>query len=297
MAATREVVVLGAVVLLLAAVVAMAPPAAGLSPDLYAKSCPQLDAIVRDAVKAKLRESPPASSASSSTTASSLRGCDASIFLEPERGAGDPNSPNFSLQQPALDLIEDIRALAHRACGPKVSSADIIALATCEAVNQSGGPRIRMPDARRGSCLPDAEDLVALSGGHTVGQAGCGFARDISRGPCRGNVRFDLDGTPLAFDNKYFRDLSSRKGGVLASDQALAGDRSTSSLVVAFATNQSAFFDQFDKSMIRLGSFVPPGGTPPGEIRRFSCGRTNKQAAIDLLDTTAADDEGFAASA
>ncbi|XP_039818027.1 peroxidase 12-like [Panicum virgatum] len=42
--------------------------------------------------------------------------------------------PNQTLRPEALKLIDDIRAALHRACGPKVSCADITTLATRDAV-------------------------------------------------------------------------------------------------------------------------------------------------------------------
>ncbi|KAL6651724.1 hypothetical protein ACP70R_010649 [Stipagrostis hirtigluma subsp. patula] len=96
-------------------------------------------------------------------------------------------------------------------------------------------------DKFRSSGLADAADLVALSGGDTVGKASCGFIRDnedLSRrlsGHCfaSGTGKQSLDViTPDAFDNKYFVALTAGTGqGVLTSDQA-------------------AFFDQFIKSNI-----------------------------------------------
>ncbi|TVU21442.1 hypothetical protein EJB05_31075, partial [Eragrostis curvula] len=106
----------------------------------------------------------------------------------------------------AQQLVENIRVMVHAACGPVVSCADILALATRDAVNLAGGPFFRIPLGRRDSFRPtspaeintlpppstnvdtllaifrrrgldDAADLVALSGGHTVGKAGCSFIR------------------------------------------------------------------------------------------------------------------------
>jgi peroxidase len=62
-----------------------------------------------------------------------LQGCDASLLLT---GANSEQQlpPNLTLQPRALQLIEDIRAQVHAACGPTVSCADITALATRDAI-------------------------------------------------------------------------------------------------------------------------------------------------------------------
>ncbi|XP_062227234.1 cationic peroxidase SPC4-like [Phragmites australis] len=297
----------------------------GLSLDFHAASCPQLEGIVRAAVQA-------ARGQDVQVTAGLLRiffhdclpqGCDASILLDGERDFG----PNSSLQPRALQLIEDIRAKVHAACGPTVSCADIIALATRDAVSLAGGPSFAMPQGRSDSLRPasndevgilpgpstdvntllgifsrkglaDPADLVALSGGHTVGKASCFFIRsndDFSRqlaancsaGPT-GKQSLDVI-TPDAFDNRYFVALRSRQG-VLASDQGLAGHPSTSSFVNSFARDQGSFFGQFGKSMIKLGSIKGA----KGEIRR-NCFRPNGR--VTAVDGAGTGEDGFAASA
>lgn len=224
----------------------------------------------------------------------------------------------------------------HAVCGATVSCADIIALATRDAVSLAGGPSIAMPQGRTDSLRPatnaevstlpspfsdvstllgvfgrrglgDPADLVALSGGHTVGKASCGFIRrgndDFARriaANCSGKQSLDVI-TPDAFDNRYFVALRSTQG-VLLSDQGLNGDQRTSRFVAAFASNQGAFFDQFAKSMVKLGSIR---AAAPGEIRR-NCFRPNGgRAAADISALVGGDDdaaavasdEGFAASA
>jgi len=292
---------------------------ASLSADFHAASCPQLESIVRAAVQA-------ARAVNVQVTAGLLRiffhdcfpeGCDASILLEPELSTG----PNQSLQKNAVDLIEAIRAKVHAACGPTVSCADIIALATRDAVALAGGPTFAMPLGRTDSlegaddvsmlpgpntdvdslltvfnsrALSDPADLVALSGGHTVGKASCGFIRDndefsrslIKQCNASPSKKQSLDTiTPDVFDNKYFVALKARHG-VFVSDQGLADHPRTSSLVTTFAANQTAFFAQFAKSMVKMGSI--PG--PKGEIRR-NCFRPNSRVDMDVGSFGAVADE------
>ncbi|TVU16720.1 hypothetical protein EJB05_40295, partial [Eragrostis curvula] len=296
-----------------------------LSPDFHQGSCPQLPGMVRAAVQDALRRDV-------QITAGLLRiffhdclpqGCDGSIFLDPERRFG----PNGSLQPRAEQLVEDIRVRVHAACGPTVSCADILALATRDAVNLAGGPFYGLSLGRQDSLRPassdqigilpgpttpvdtllrifggrglgDPADLVALSGGHTVGKASCGFIRandDFSRGLARQcsatpDRKQNLDVvTPVAFDNRYYVNLRNRQG-VLASDQGLADHPRTRNIVNAFAANQGAFFDQFARSMVKMSNIRGAAG----EIRRNTCFRPNgprivSSVADDQLDILLAD--------
>lgn len=183
----------------------------GLSPDFHAASCPQLENIVRSAVQAALQRE-------IALAAGLLRiffhdcfpqGCDASVLLKGSNTEQEMG-PNTTLQPRALQLIEDIRAKVHAACGPTVSCADITALATRDAVVASGGPSYDVPQGQLDSFAPASEndvnnlpspatasisdlmsafssrglrdlaDLVALSGAHTVGRAHCPFFADRS---------------------------------------------------------------------------------------------------------------------
>ncbi|KAG2588456.1 hypothetical protein PVAP13_5NG345000 [Panicum virgatum] len=302
---TRGIVVLiGSMLLVSASAASNIPLAtgdAGLSADFHAASCPQLESIVCAAVQA-------ARAVNVQVTAGLLRiffhdclpeGCDASILLEPELSTG----PNQSLQKNAVDLIEAIRAKVNAACGPTVSCADIIAVATRDAVALAGGPMFAMPLGRTDSlegaddvsmlpgpdsdvdslltifnsrALSDPADLVALSGGHTVGKASCGFIRNndqfsqslVKQCNASPSKKQSLDTiTPDVFDNKYFVALKA-------------------SLVTTFAANQTAFFAQFAKSMVNMGSI--PG--PAGEIRR-NCFRPNSRVDMDVGSFGAVADE------
>ncbi|XP_037489493.1 peroxidase 42-like isoform X1 [Triticum dicoccoides] len=107
----------------------------GLSYGYHANSCPQLQDIVWPIVESAVL-------VEVAIAAGLLRiffhdcfpqGCDASVLLT------GPNSerdlpPNQTLQPRAMQLIEDVRVKVHAACGATVSCADIIALATRDAV-------------------------------------------------------------------------------------------------------------------------------------------------------------------
>ncbi|CAO2181649.1 unnamed protein product [Urochloa humidicola] len=187
------------------------PPAvaSGLSFDFYKRSCPKAEAIVRGFVHEAVRRD-------AGLAAGLLRlhfhdcfvqGCDASILLNstPTDKSEQDAIPNKTLRPEAIRAINAIRDRLDRACGGAVvSCADILTLAARDSVVESGGPRYRVPLARRDSDTPakqyqvnaglpgpdshvpamldlltkanlglDATDLVALSGAHTIGLGHC----------------------------------------------------------------------------------------------------------------------------
>uniref|UniRef100_J3M2X8 Peroxidase n=1 Tax=Oryza brachyantha TaxID=4533 RepID=J3M2X8_ORYBR len=326
----HAVAVAVAVLLLLLSPPAPAALAAApqLSVDFHAASCPQLESIVRSAVQAALQRD-------IALAAGLIRiffhdcfpqGCDASVFLTgTDSEQAQPPNAN-SLQPRALQLVDDIRAMVHAACGPTVSFADIPALPTrggpsyspslgqldslapapANLVNQLPGPGTSSVQqlinlfGSRG--MRDAADLVALSGGHTVGKSRCPFVRpqdDAFSRKMAANCSVDPNGkqdldvvTPVTFDNGYYIALT-RSQGVFTSDMALIRDPITAPIVRQFAQDKAAFFSNFTKSIIKLSKVPRPGGNV-GEIRR-SCSRSNRSPR--LVETTGSEEEGFAASA
>ncbi|KAL0428622.1 UNVERIFIED_CONTAM: Peroxidase 15 [Sesamum latifolium] len=143
-------------------------------------------------------------------------------------------------------------------------------------------------------------DLVALSGAHTFGRAQCkvfinrlynfsgsggpdptlnttylATLRQICPQNGSGFVVANLDPTtPDTFDNNYFSNLRSNEG-LLQSDQELfsSSGAPTIPIVNLFSSNQSAFFESFVQSMIKMGNISPLTGSN-GEIRA-NCRRVN----------------------
>ena len=132
----------------------------------------------------------------------------------------------------------------------------------------------------------NATDMVALSGGHTIGQAQCRFFRDhiyndtnvdpafatLRRGSCPAAQRSGdtnlapLDAqTQLLFDNAYYRNLLARRG-LLHSDQELFNGGSQDALVRRYSTNPALFAADFVAAMIKMGNISPLTGTA-GQIR------------------------------
>ncbi|GLJ14618.1 hypothetical protein SUGI_0236570 [Cryptomeria japonica] len=80
---------------------------------------------------------------------------------------------------------------------------------------------------------------------------------------------------PNVFDNNYFKDLVASKG-LLHSDQALLNGRDatfTQDQVALYSNDQTAFFTDFQVSMVNMGNIKPLTGTD-GEIRK-DCRKPN----------------------
>ncbi|KAJ7947753.1 Ascorbate peroxidase [Quillaja saponaria] len=116
-------------------------------------------------------------------------------------------------------------------------------------------PEGRLPDATKGSDhLRDVfgkqmglsdQDIVALSGGHTLGR--CHKERSGFEGPWTQN--------PLIFDNTYFKELlSGEKEGLLQlpSDKALLSDPVFRPLVEKYAADEDAFFNDYAEAHLKL---------------------------------------------
>ncbi|XP_009781728.1 lignin-forming anionic peroxidase-like [Nicotiana tabacum] len=136
-----------------------------------------------------------------------------------------------------------------------------------------------------------AKDMVVLSGAHTIGQSQCSSFRNriynasdidasfasITRRQCPKNggngtlAPLDLV-TDKIFDNNYFKNLMQKKG-LLQSDQVLFSGGLTDSIVSKYSKNNSVFFVDFAKAMIKMADIQPLTGRN-GIIRRV-CNTVN----------------------
>ncbi|XVF59693.1 hypothetical protein PTKIN_Ptkin07bG0296500 [Pterospermum kingtungense] len=142
-------------------------------------------------------------------------------------------------------------------------------------------------------------DLVALSGSHTIGNARCtSFRQRLYNQSGNGQPDYTLDKSyaaklrancprsggdqnlffldfvsPIKFDNSYFKNLLAYKG-LLSSDEVLfTKNAATRELVKKYAYKQELFFQQFAKSMIKMGN-ISPLTANRGEIRK-NCRKVN----------------------
>ncbi|XP_062196125.1 peroxidase 47-like [Phragmites australis] len=284
---------------------------AALSMDYYGMSCPFAEMIVFNVVGEALMKDP--------TLAASLlrlhfhdcfvQGCDASVLLDStsENTAEKDALANKSLR--GYEVIDSIKQILEAQCPGTVSCADILALAARDAVFMAGGPYYGVPQGRRDGtqskaadtiALPaptlnastliqmfgshgfNVQDMVALSGGHTLGVAHCASFKNRLQGEvatldaslasslgatCANgdSATATFDRTSNAFDGVYFRELQSRRG-LLSSDQTLFESPETRALVNRFAMNQAYFFYAFQQGMLKMGQLDLKEGTQ-GEIR------------------------------
>ncbi|KAK9120632.1 hypothetical protein Syun_018249 [Stephania yunnanensis] len=203
-----------------------------------------------------------------------------------------------------------------------VSCADILAMAARDAVFFAGGPYYEIPkgrkDGRRSKIedtirLPapflnstelirsfgqrgfNAQEMVALSGAHTLGVARCSsfknrlknfdstndvdpaldsnFAKTLQNTCSAGDkTEVAFDATSNSFDNAYYNALQ-RKAGLLTSDQTLFTNPRTRNIVNAYAMNQAMFFLDFNPVMVKMGLLDVKEGNN-GEVRQ-DCRKIN----------------------
>ncbi|KAF3340788.1 peroxidase 47-like protein [Carex littledalei] len=290
----------------------------GLSNFYYGMNCPFVEMIVRNVVNQALQKDP--------TLAAGLlrlhfhdcfvQGCDASILIDASDGTAEKDSPaNGSVR--GYEVIDQIKQLIEARCPGTVSCADIVALAARDAVFWAGGPYYGIMTGRRDGTRSKIEDtrglppptlnttdliklfvnqhgftipeLVALSGGHTIGVARCSslknrldnvdptlepnFAQSLTRTCSAGDsTTVPFDRTSTTFDNVYFRALQSSQG-VLTSDQTLYNSPQTRMIVDNYAMNQAMFFFNFQQGMLKMGQLDLKEGNQ-GEVR-LNCRKIN----------------------
>jgi L-ascorbate peroxidase len=199
---------------------------------------------------------------------------DAGTFNMAKNTGGMNGSIIYELDRPAnagldrsVKVLEKVKAVLDLIM--QVSWADLIALAGVEALALCGGPIILIKLGRQDTKSPDpdgelpaeslnasdlkecfqrkgfsVQELVALSGAHTLGNKGFG--------------------NPTIFDNSYFQILLERpwiktsKGNEMAtmiglpSDHALVEDDECLRWITIYANNQEKFFDDFARAYVKL---------------------------------------------
>lgn len=183
-------------------------------------------------------------------------GMNGSVIYELDRPENKGLKTPFKILEKAKSEVDAVK---------QVSWADMIAVAGAEAVSICGGPTIQVAMGRLDSKEPDPEgklpeetldasglkqsfqtkglstqELVALSGAHTLGSKGFG--------------------SPTVFDNSYFKvlleesvssgSMSSMTG--LPSDRALAKDDECLRWIKKYADDQNSFFEDFEKAYVKL---------------------------------------------
>ncbi|KAG7543959.1 hem peroxidase [Arabidopsis thaliana x Arabidopsis arenosa] len=291
-----------------------------LTVDFYSKSCPKFLDIIRETITNKQISTP-------TTAAAALRlffhdcfpnGCDASVLVSSTafNTAERDSSINLSLPGDGFDVVIRAKTALELACPNTVSCSDIIAVAVRDLLVTVGGPYYEISLGRRDSrtsksslvsdLLPlpsmqisklidqfssrgfSVQEMVALSGAHTIGFSHCKeFTNRVNPNNSSGyNPRFAVAlkkacsnykndptisvfndvMTPNKFDNMYFQNIP--KGlGLLESDHGLFSDPRTRPFVELYARDQARFFKDFAGAMQKLSLHGVLTGRR-GEIRR-----------------------------
>ncbi|XP_020094673.1 peroxidase 5-like [Ananas comosus] len=248
-----------------------------------------------------------------------VRGCDGSVLLDstPDNTAEKDAPPNKTLR--GFEIIDAIKQRLENStiCAGKVSCADILTYASRDSVVLAGGPFWPVTAGRKDgiisranetSALPSPrlnltgllanfaannlteDDLIALSGAHTIGHAHCGsfsnrlysfnattpqdpslnstYAGQLKESCPVGNLNSTVPMDPVTpdkFDTTYYSDVLLNEG-LFQSDAALLSTPSTADKVRLYAGNTTAFNDDFVNSIIKMGAIAPPAGSY-GEVR------------------------------
>ncbi|GLJ13165.1 hypothetical protein SUGI_0206650 [Cryptomeria japonica] len=304
---------------------------AQLNSTFYDETCPGVFSTVKAAVKQAI--------ANETRMAASLlrlhfhdcfvNGCDGSILLDDTAnftGEKTAGANNNSVR--GFDAIDSIKSQVEANCSRVVSCADILAIAARDSVVELGGPTWSVLVGRRDSTtanfsgansnLPSptfsltelisafgdqtlsVKDMIALSGGHTIGQARCTTFRSHIYNETNIDSTFatSLQGscpfsggddnlssidvqTSTTFDNQYYVNLLSQKG-LFHSDQELFNGGSADSQVTTYANNQSSFFADFAEAMVNMGNINPLTGSS-GEVRT-NCRKINSATINSLVN-------------
>ncbi|XP_042491355.1 peroxidase 5-like [Macadamia integrifolia] len=251
-----------------------------------------------------------------------VRGCDGSVLLDstPGNPSEKEADPNKSLQ--GFEVIDKAKEMIEAQCPHIVSCADILAFAARDSATLAGKIDYQVPVGRldgRVSIASEvllnipsplfnatqlvanfavknltAEDMVTLSGAHSIGVAHCdafinrlyNFSEtsdvDPSLDPiyakflkikCPPNVTHtdptivQLDAlTPETLDNKYYVGLKLNLG-LLTSDQALLTNETLEAMVNMNAYHPEVWDWAFAKAMVKMGEIIEVETGTEGEIR------------------------------
>ncbi|XP_062200654.1 peroxidase 2-like [Phragmites australis] len=319
MAAIFKLAILISCVLLWAAAVCQG----ALEVSYYNKTCPRAEAIVSAEVRKAVRANAGVGAGLIRLLFHDcfVQGCDASILLDPTTANPQPEKlglPNRRSLR-GFEVIDAAKDAVEEACPGTVSCADIVAFAARDASYILSGRKIdfKMPAGRLDGrysngtetldFLPapfldhsglvknfakkglDVEDMVVLSGAHSVGRAHCSsfvqdrlntsssdidpsFARWLRR-RCPDDlsdtnnptVRQDTV-TAAALDSQYYANVL-RHRVLLTSDAALLTSPETARMVRDYAKGDGQWERKFETAMVRLASIDVKAGAD-GEIRK-----------------------------
>uniref|UniRef100_A0ACD5TY69 Uncharacterized protein n=1 Tax=Avena sativa TaxID=4498 RepID=A0ACD5TY69_AVESA len=328
-----------AVVLVLLLVLSESPATvakgSGLTVGFYKKLCPKAEKVVRRTVTKAFEKEPgtPADIIRLFFHDCFVRGCDASVLLESTPGNkaerdSKPNNPSLD----GFEVISDAKEALEKLCPQTVSCADILSLAARDGAFLASGLDYAVPTGRRDGLVskeddvlpsvphPDfnheqllenftakgftAEEMVTLSGAHSIGTSHCSSFTDrlynyshdgvlgtdpampaayaaqlMEKCPPETAAQNDTtmvqldDVTPFVMDSQYYKNLLA---GTVAfgSDMALMDSPDMAALVEVYAREPSEYWaERFMAAMVKVSMMeVLTGGQ--GEIR-LNCSKVN----------------------
>uniref|UniRef100_A0A803LLS2 Peroxidase n=1 Tax=Chenopodium quinoa TaxID=63459 RepID=A0A803LLS2_CHEQI len=297
-----------------------------LSIDYYAKTCPEVEKLVASVTSEQFKAAPAIASATIRLFFHDCFGCDASILISSKLGSKElaerDASQNKNLPIEAFEGINKAKALVEGKCLGVVSCTDILTISTRDYVHLAGGPYYEVKKGKwdgkisKASRVPsniphtnatvdellklfnskglNMEDLVVLSGAHTIGYSHCKYIINriynykgtkqpqpnidpkllqALRMYCPhhgGNedivVPFDVT-TPYTFDHAYYGNLEKNMG-ILITDQALYLDPRTKPIVQSLSKDKQKFFKAFAQAMEKMGNIHLKRGRKHGEMRK-----------------------------
>ncbi|KAJ4753729.1 Peroxidase [Rhynchospora pubera] len=292
-----------------------------LSLDYYKHTCPEAENIVKFAIARALEDYPGIGAGIIRLLFHDcfVRGCDGSVLLDPS-----PKNPKPERSAPTniglrgFEIIDEAKRLVEVFCPGVVSCADILAYSARDAAEILNGIRYNVSGGRLDGKVSSAseaeknlpphtfnlkqlkhlfvkkknmttEDLVVLSGAHTLGRTHCSsitsrlypsidptldatFAKDALSPKCPPYAKTDgvvhLDHlSPDTLDSDYYKNVLDRTV-VFFSDWSLLTSNETKKLVVEYATTPGDWEKDFAESMAKLSELDVITDPTEGEIRK-----------------------------
>ncbi|GLJ19951.1 hypothetical protein SUGI_0361300 [Cryptomeria japonica] len=295
----------------------------GLKVGYYHQTCPEAEEIISETVAKAVKEN-------AGVTASLIRmhfhdcfvrGCDGSILLDSSDNTAEKDSPVNNPSLRGYDTIDEAKAKLEAKCAGVISCADVVAFAARDSAYQAGGLFWAVEGGRRDGRISresevtdnipspsfdvsrltqffaskqlSQEDMVTLSGAHSIGVSHCSsFTGDrLYNFSGRGGQDPSMDSnyalqlkakcptsastdivvpldpvTPTKLDAKYFVDLQDKRG-LLESDQTLMSNDVTYRQVNINAKYPTIWRINFGRAMVKMGAIDVLTGSQ-GEIRK-----------------------------
>ncbi|GLJ58697.1 hypothetical protein SUGI_1468290 [Cryptomeria japonica] len=290
----------------------------------YRQTCPQAEEIINDTVTKAFKENPcvPAALIRLHFHDCFVRGCDGSILLDSTAdNTAEKDAHVNNLNPKGYEIIDEVKSKLEAKCAGVVSCADLLAYAARDGAYLAGGLFWAVQAGRRDGRISLAsepplnipshsydvnkltqvfaskhlsqEDMVTLSGAHSIGASHCaGFSGDRLynfngsagqdpsmncnyalhlKAKCPPSASPDVlvpfdPVTPTKLDVNYYINLQYNLG-LLKSDQELISDDATSREVKINAKYPTIWRKKFGRAMVKMGANDVLTGSQ-GEIRK-----------------------------